>query len=242
MHSHQFYEINIIMCGRGRHYIADISLSAETGDVFVIPPGFPHGYFAEKKLDICHILLKKSFIRRYYDELVQFPGYDLFFDIEPLIRSSSGEAFNLNVGAEYCEIADSKTDEMIRAEQSGLYMYENVLVLEFIAELCKKMKNKVENNDWRKTEIIGIMEFIKKNLNYGITLPEIAAYANMSPATLNRRFKSMTGISPMQFALKCRVQTAQKLIEQNKYTKTEIAQQCGFYDLAHLNKYLGNKN
>lgn len=100
MHSHQFYEINIITKGEGRHYIADTYLPATVGDVFVIPPEVSHGYFTLDTLDIAHILLTKSFVSRYREELLEIPGYDLFFEIEPSLRQNSGTNFNLNMNIE----------------------------------------------------------------------------------------------------------------------------------------------
>ena len=38
MHSHEFYEINIITEGRGTHYIEDNGFSIKSGDFFIIPP------------------------------------------------------------------------------------------------------------------------------------------------------------------------------------------------------------
>lgn len=60
----------------------------------------------------------------------------------------------------------------------------------------------------------------------------------MSIATLNRRFNDLLKTSPMNYVMDCRIQKAIELIEENKYSKTEIAQLCGFYDLSHMNKYL----
>ena len=44
MHSHEFYEINIIAEGTGRHYIENNSYPITSGDFFIIPPNVRHGY------------------------------------------------------------------------------------------------------------------------------------------------------------------------------------------------------
>ena len=75
MHAHQFCEINIITGGEGRHYIGDTSLPARVGDVFIIPPETPHGYYSEGQLDISHILLRDAFLSRYREELSQLPAF-----------------------------------------------------------------------------------------------------------------------------------------------------------------------
>lgn len=237
MHSHQFYEINIIIHGDGRHYISDSYLPAGVGDVFVIPPNVPHGYYTDNRFDIYHILLKNSFKNRYYEELRQIPGYDYLFEMEPLIRQASGSSYNLHIERDRLSRLIDKLKKLTEVENSGMYMYENILVLDFVAQLGNLIMNerKLEND----SEVIGIMEYIKRNYQYPISLDDIAKYSNMSISTLNRRFRKLLNITPMQYVINCRVQAARELMEQNKYSKTEIAQLCGFYDLAHMNKYIG---
>lgn len=236
MHSHQFCEINIIIHGDGRHYISDSYLPAGVGDVFVIPPNVPHGYYTDNRFDIYHILLKNSFKNRYYEELRQIPGYDYLFDMEPLIRQASSSSYNLHIKRDRLSILIDKMKKLTEVEKSGMYMYENILVLDFVVQLGHLIMNerKIEND----SEVIGIMEYIRRNYHYSISLDDIAKYSNMSISTLNRRFKKSLNMTPMQYVINCRVQEARELIEQNKYSKTEIAQLCGFYDLAHMNKYI----
>ena len=97
LHAHQFCEINVIVSGEGRHYIGDTSLPARVGDVFIIPPETPHGYFSEERLDISHILLRAELMHRYREELAALPAFSLLFDIEPQLRRSSGRSYNLHV-------------------------------------------------------------------------------------------------------------------------------------------------
>ena len=56
-HNHDFYEMNIIMRGKGTHKIEKACFSAETGDVFMIPPMKVHSYYDTEDLDVYHILL-----------------------------------------------------------------------------------------------------------------------------------------------------------------------------------------
>lgn len=239
MHSHQFYEINIIISGNGRHYISDTSIPATVGDVFVIPPNIPHGYFSEATLDIYHILIKNDFINRYREELLQLPAFNMLFDFEPLLRRFSGTNFNLNIGINRLDAVKKDLDNIQNAENEHHYLYENVLVLELIAKLGKLFKKRMFDTDtYENTQIIRIMEYIKENLGEKLTLSKIAKFGNISTATLNRRFKELLGQSPMQYVMNCRIILARELIEEKRLNKTEIAQVCGFYDLVHLNKCL----
>lgn len=241
MHSHQFYEINVIMRGFGRHYIADFNLPAAVGDVFVIPPEISHGYFTESGIDIAHILLTSRFTDRYREELLQMPGYDLFFNFEPMIRQNSGKNYNLNIPPEQMEKIGKELRKIAATENAGQYMYQNVLVLGLVSEISGMFVKSVEASSVEpelSREIFAVMQYIKENFDRKISVSEIAAYGNMSEATLNRRFKALLNMSPTDYLIDCRVKKAQELIKQNCHSKTEIAQLCGFYDLSHLNKYL----
>lgn len=245
MHAHQFYEINIITKGEGRHYIADTNLPATVGDIFVIPPDVSHGYFTFDSLDIAHILLKKSFIHRYREELLQIPGYDLFFDIEPSLRQNSGTNFNLNLDIEHLNKVKRKLEQIINIEQQKKYMYVNILVLGLISEISAAFHKKIKhlsNDFYENKDVINIMEYIKKNLDNKLSLHTIATDNNMSIATLNRRFNDLLKTSPMNYVLDCRIQKAMELIDEHKYSRTEIAQLCGFFDLSHMNKCLNKNN
>ena len=44
MHTHNFYELNIVISGDGTHHMNTSSCRITTGDVFIMPPGISHGY------------------------------------------------------------------------------------------------------------------------------------------------------------------------------------------------------
>lgn len=61
-----------------------------------------------------------------------------------------------------------------------------------------------------------------------LTLSGVAREAGMTPRTLNRRFLSETGLSPMQWILRERVRSAQRLLEHSDAPLEEVARQSGF--------------
>ncbi|MBQ8409585.1 MAG: AraC family transcriptional regulator [Clostridia bacterium] len=236
MHAHQFYEINIVASGKGRHYIEDTSLDAEMGDVFVIPPGVSHGYYSEGELDIYHVLIKKDFLARYAEELAEIEGFEILFNIEPEIRRSSGKALNLNVGSPDFVSFKAELERMKNIEASGRFVYLNALTIVFICRLCRRICGSISESC--EKEIVGVMEYIRNNLDRKLSLSELSSRAHMSTATLNRRFRSSVGMSPIEYILSCRVARAKELISESNIRRTDIAQICGFYDVAHMNKYL----
>ena len=61
-HNHDFYEMNIILSGKGVHEIENAVFNIEAGDVFVIPPLTVHAYYDTENLSVQHIIIEKDFI------------------------------------------------------------------------------------------------------------------------------------------------------------------------------------
>ena len=238
MHAHQFCEINVITGGEGRHYIGDASLPARVGDVFIIPPETPHGYYSEGQLDIAHILLRDTFLSRYREELSQLPAFSLLFDIEPQVRRSSGRNYNLCISPHKLLEISEQIARIVRAEQAEEYAYANILTLGFIGRLGELLRKEMQKEASDHAEILHVMEFVQENLEQKLTLSLLAEKANMSTATLSRYFREVLRTSPMQYVTACRLARARELIAEGRLSKTEIAQVCGFFDISHLNKYL----
>jgi AraC-like DNA-binding protein len=240
MHVHQFCEMNIIFSGEGRHYIGDSSLPASVGDVFIIPPLIPHGYDPHGRLDILHILLRADFLQRYREELCQLPSYSLLFDIEPQIRLSSGSEYNLQIPSYLFPTFRDEIQRLIQIEDSGQYAYQSILTLGFIGKLGELLHQNMQNEEFRTRggELLRVMEYIRENLGQKLTLDLLASKANMSKSTLNRHFAEILHTSPMQYVMECRLGKAKMLLSQGELSKTEIAHLCGFFDIAHMNKYL----
>ena len=240
MHVHQFCEINIIASGEGQHYIGNSALSASVGDVFIIPPYVAHGYFSNGNLDILHILLRSDFMQRYREELCQLPCYSLLFDIEPQIRRSSGEAYNLQIPSYLFSAIREECLRLIEIEKMEQYTYQNVLTLGLIGKLGELLRQSMQSSSAcsRGSDLLWVMEYIQDNLEQKLTLDLLAAKANMSKSTLNRHFERNLHISPMQYVMECRLEKAKTLLSQGTLSKTEIAHLCGFFDISHMNKYL----
>lgn len=241
MHAHQFYELNVVVSGSGWHYIGDAVLPTCAGDIFVIPPEVSHGYYSEEALDIYHLLIKTEFIQRYRDELSHTPGFDILFNIEPYIRRFSGKGCNLNVNSKALIRLKEDLERIRSAESEGLLVYENALSLSLICKISALLRDSIKlssassENDF---ELVQIMEYINANLDSKLTLDSLCAVSNMSKATLNRHFRKALNASPMQYVSETRLSKARELLSQGRLSKTEIAALCGFYDVAHMNKYL----
>jgi len=67
-----------------------------------------------------------------------------------------------------------------------------------------------------------------QNLDYPISLDDLATTNSVSKRTLTRRFREETGISPMQWLTEQRLQRARELLETSDLTVDHVAAKCGF--------------
>lgn len=82
-------------------------------------------------------------------------------------------------------------------------------------------------------------EAIQGNLAHVLKLDEVSTLFGMSKYQFIRAFKASTGTSPYQYFLNCKVERAKQLIEQNRDVYLAVTE-CGFVDLAHLNRHFKN--
>ena len=77
IHSHEFYEMNIVLGGVGTHIIEGASFHVRAGDVFVIPPLTVHSYVDTQELEVYHVLINKKFIVENSKEAYSMKGFML---------------------------------------------------------------------------------------------------------------------------------------------------------------------
>jgi AraC family transcriptional regulator len=67
-----------------------------------------------------------------------------------------------------------------------------------------------------------------------LTLSELAGVTGLSQFHFARGFKAAMGVSPYQFALRCRIDRARHLLMQEKLSVSEVALEVGFFDQSHF--------
>lgn len=242
MHSHDFYEINIVINGTGCHYIGKMAIPLTSGEFFVIPPNVQHGYYCEKDLDVCHIILHHRFFEKYGDDLSKIPGYSTLFEIEPYLRQVYDDNLFIKLDEEKLECVRNEIADMMSVKGEEFAIYRNILMLRFLSDMCYYSKcHKIHKAETIpvNSHILRVLEYIQNHFAEQLTVEKLMQIANMSRPTLHRHFKAITKMTPLEYIIKCRVNAAEALLSQGQLSRTEVAQRCGFFDTSHMNKYLG---
>lgn len=82
-----------------------------------------------------------------------------------------------------------------------------------------------------------ILDYVMENFNKPLTNIELGERFNYHPNYLNRLIKDATGMSLHRYVISVRMLRALKLLENTELSVREIAEDCGFCDLAYFSQY-----
>lgn len=248
-HSHEFYEMNIILSGRGCHVIEGHTFPVRSGDVFIISPGLIHCYEKTEKLNVFHILFRPSFLREYASEQENVEGFELLTEIEPYLRSSYSQPLFLHLSASDLMGLQSDFEIITRGsifDAPGYRPLQNHTALKILyycsALLVRQTYGEKAPSSENEQAIMRVLEYIHANYAQKITLQKLCEISYMTRSTLLRHFTALCGCSPSDYLLRFRIRQATRLLEQTDRKKTDVALSCGFFDLSHFERSIAASN
>lgn len=248
-HSHNFYELNIIIKGKGTHYIQNKSYKIQEGMAFLIPPYVPHGYtFDNNDYIIFHILFHALFFEKYNYLLKNINGFNLFFEIEPHIRLHSECTtflFSLN-SSDFAELT-SNLNRLVQLEDESncnTQLEKEFLVLYIISIFCDSLAASIyesNTNDEFLLSCLQVAEYIQNNFYDKITISQLCDLVHMSRSSLLRYFSRTYNCSPLEYLNDYRINQSKIMLRDKNKSIATIAQDCGFFDSSHFIHFFTKK-
>lgn len=249
MHAHNFYELNVIISGNGKHIVNNSAFHVTSGDVFIMPPHISHGYnFNSKKYTIFHLLFNKQFFVKYETYLNKLAGYQILFNIDPLIRNQNNITNNflhINITENYnlTRIFDELTllenEHNANTEQKKEY-----LTLYVIAKICDMIEDEKTTYKGSKRylyDLLKSVEYIHSNYGSKIELQTLYMISCMSRSTYIRHFKQFFNCTAIDYIQNYRLRQSKSMLKHTNKSLTTIANDCGFCDSAHYSRLFKEK-
>lgn len=92
----------------------------------------------------------------------------------------------------------------------------------------------IEQSQHPDEEIAQIQHSINLQAASIHNIAELAAQHDMAVRTLNRRFKAVTGITPLHYLQQKKIANARELLQQSNLSIAEVASTCGFADVSYF--------
>ena len=81
-----------------------------------------------------------------------------------------------------------------------------------------------------------VIHYMRENIQQNLTLKELASYFKYSPSHFSALFFGETGVSPMNYFIRLKIQKACEYIELTNMKLNEIATHLGFEDAAYFSR------
>jgi transcriptional regulator GlxA family with amidase domain len=81
-----------------------------------------------------------------------------------------------------------------------------------------------------------VQDWLSTHFAEPVRLPRLAKLAHMSSRNLVRAFKTTTGLTPLQYQQRLRLEFAGSLLRDSRLTVESIAESCGFEDARHFRR------
>ncbi len=214
-HTHTFWELVYYYEGTGISCVNNVEHTYTPHTYVLIPPGVPHSEIAHTKGNL-HIF-----------------GMDIFQN-EPSFQNvifEDDENFTVEENLKKI-LSELQKCEPFYRERISLAM-EDVFLL-----TARKHATLSENAMDDKLQMI--VRYIDSYHTTEINFHKLAETLNYSYDYLRHFFKEKLGISPKQYIIQKRIETAKDLLANSKTSIAQIANVCGFYSAAHLVKAFKN--
>lgn len=94
---------------------------------------------------------------------------------------------------------------------------------------------RVNRNDLHRDETIAMAQnWLARYIANPLNIPELAKQSGLSERSFHRRFRQVTGMPPLQYLQKLRIELAQDLLQNSNLSIVEIGLQCGYSDASYF--------
>ena len=230
-HFHNAYQILYIKSDGTKLNINGVYYPANRGTLVFMCPLRNHFFeFEGEDAERYELLINTSIA----EKCILNPVLMSVFQARPDVESCMIETGEMGEGAEKIikeivteyEENEEFTNDVQTANLYRLltYMFRN------FPHLCELTQSQSEKH------INLVRKHIEEKFSEQISIEEIAEIFHINRYYLTHRFKSVTGYSPKQYVLMCRIARARQLLTGSNISIMEIAGRCGFGDASNFSR------
>ena len=238
LHWHSELEIFVLLEGDVEVQIGEQRFRLTAGEGCFINIEILHSYYAVGD-EPCHF---RSFV---FDAAIVSGMPGSVFDIKyvrPLLNKNV--PFIQMNGVKKDKIYFEQFDIAFKAAQNEGHGYEFVIrealthILLFLSERCKSYD--IQSVSVQEIRLKQMLEWINKNIEKNISLPELAKSANISARECQRIFKKYLQCRPVAYIQKQRILIAVQYLTMTDDPITDIALKCGFSSPSYFTSQFKN--
>jgi len=234
-HTHEEYELILVLAGSGYRIVGDNITPLGAGDLVFVGPGLPHIWQEDQGpgSPLVHALLIQ-FRESFLEGLLKLPA------LEPLRRLFTRAARGLHVVDPTRKKISALMAHMRRSR--GLERIAQFLqILHWLATTadCHPIASPdfaagLQSYDQERMD--RVFQFLTNRLNADLRLAEAARLIHLSEGAFSRFFRLHTGKTFPGFVNELRVGRACRMLTESDKNVTQVALECGFTNLSNFNR------
>lgn len=230
-HYHNAYQILYIKKASGRLNINKIYYPAVDGTLIFMSPLRNH--FFEFNPGVCEryeVLINYNIAEKLINNQILMSVFQARPDLESCM---------VNVGEKSEEIERFFLDILQECNEEGAFSNEmqTANIYRLLTFVYRNFSNKVSFTQSQPEKNINhIRKYIEEKFSEPITVEEIAELFHLNRYYLTHSFKRVTGYSPKQYILLCRIAKARQMLSGTSVSIMEIAGMCGFGDASNFSR------
>ncbi|MCX7841538.1 MAG: AraC family transcriptional regulator [Clostridia bacterium] len=236
---HEVFEMVYVKKGNAVFEIAGQPVPIGPNDIIIIKPNQPHKFSVKSEAGCEFIVLNFGFTSQMNSEFSEVSLEDFLNFVN---SKETGAFISLKVSQKN-EIINLLNRILKERESTeiGSEFLNRLMVLELFVFISRALKMEWENSIKYKSpklkELIHIsINYINNNFERDISLGDIARFVFLSPSYFTRAFKDETGISPINYLLKVRIERAKELLTETDTKISTIALNVGFSNQQRFNE------
>lgn len=236
--SSPFARLYYVKEGEARLNLPNIEILMKPGFMYLVPSFMPHSLYCEPGLGFYYLFVYE----RYGEQTDIFDIYSFPVEVE------ANEAINL-LFENYCnyypelnlphETADDFYSHPAYQEYVVRYTrmnrYEKMQLQGFVwivaSFFMKHAQKRLSELDDR---LLKVVAYVKDNVDREINLDTLANIACVTKSHLGRMFREGVGTTPVQYILRTKIQSAQRLLITTNHSINVIASEVGFNDVSYF--------
>ena len=236
-HSHEDYELHLIVKTKGRAFIGNYIGQFSPGALFLTGPHLPHNWITEQSHERV-VTIRDMLVQFNQKSLAQMAiAFPEFLDMTSMFEGAKSGIefidFNPTFARGHLEsIRDTKGSERI------------VSLLRFLVRIKDHAEKKILSSgpatefgaNSKHAQIAGIIDHISNHYAEDLSIASCANIAGMSEATFTRHFQKVTGKNFINFLNTTRIAKACTLLYASEDKISTICYEVGFQNLSHFNR------
>lgn len=243
-HKHDYIEIALITKGSCVHKYHNSELTLIPGDVFIVAPHEEHSYAISSDVTIYNCQFYPEALGEDWRSINKISGIYEMLMVEPLYRTEVNLQEILHLQPAEISSTESILTKMLEEQemQAGYHLAQKAYLLMLLCSLGRVWENQSKSKVYKfnvngKRQILAEgLRHLENNITDDLNISDLALKACMSPHYFRKVFKEVTGLTPVDYINKLRINKAVQQLKENRCTVAEIAEMVGIYDINYFSR------